>query len=280
MATILEIASQLEESIRSFSHGLWAPIYWAPSLGSDERFMVAAAIVLGNHKKVLRIVDNSVLKAFYLDENKRASNIVDFIVNILNTEIQEGKNINELSTFSENFVIGTAKKIAAPDMTKAVIQIIQRYSSIMTEERYLNMLSNQMSIKDNDWTKSVKSFCNNYYDMPSIGSFDKRVWIGKRAVNTFFSNCSMKFVAFSMQLNSEKQIPQLCMKSRDSDILLRNHGVERAITLIKNEENTMNYIDRFQFEQKQCGLPLLDYWAFNSPVEVATFLKDEAVVRS
>ena len=116
--------------------------------------------------------------------------------------------------------------------------------------------------------------------MPSIGSFDKRVWIGKRAVNTFFSNCSMKFVAFSMQLNSEKQIPQLCMKSRDSDILLRNHGVERAITLIKNEENTMNYIDRFQFEQKQCGLPLLDYWAFNSPVEVATFLKDEAVVRS
>ena len=241
--------------------------------------MVAAVIVLGKYRKVLRIVDNIVLKAFYLDESKRASNIVDFIVNILNSEIQAGKNINELSSFSENFIVGKTKNITAPNVTNAVIQIIQRYSSIMTEERYLNMVSSQISLKDNDWTKTVKSFCNNYYDMHLIGSFDKHVWIGKRAVNTFFSNCSMKFVAFSLQLNSEKQLPQLCMKSRDSDILLKNYGVQRAITLIKNEENTMSFIDRFQFEQRQSGLPALDYWAFNSPVEVASFLKDEAIVR-
>ena len=274
MATFFELINQLDKTVQTFEHALWAPVFWTPLSGTDERFMVAIAVQLGESKKVLRIVDNHVLKVFYRSENKRASNIIDYIVDYLNSELKLTGSINNLISYSENFTIGKTREIAAPNLTEATLQIIQSHSSIVTKQSYLDMIRAQETIKDNDWSKTVKNYCRNIF--PEIGEFDKKISVGDRSIGTFFNTFSEKFVALSLQLSSDKQIPTLCMKARDSIILLNNPRIERVLTVIKREAETEEIIDRFQFEQSAIGARPFDCWIFEHPMQLPDFFKEEA----
>lgn len=278
MPALFDIVNQLDEVVNSLPRGRWAPILWTPFSGAEERFMVALAIELGGIKKVLRIVDTLVLKAFYQSESLRALNIVDFIVSSLNTELISGKSITDLKSYTDSFAIGEARNIVAQDIDDAVIQVIQMYSSIMTKERYLEMTKTQKPQLNEDWTKSVKKICNNL--MPNIGLFDRPIVVGERPISTFFTSESQKFVALSLQLTSDKQWSSLCSKARDANILMnsRSTRVKRAVTIIKKNDQAKELIERYQFEQSQMGQELLDCYLFNNFCEVPDFLKSQSIL--
>ena len=148
----------------------------------------------------------------------------------------------------------------------------------MTKERYLELTKDQKILPNEDWTKSVKKICNNL--MPNIGLFDRSIVVGERPINTFFTSESQKFVALSLHLTSDKQWSSLWSKARDANILINSHGtkVDRAVTIIKKNDQSEELIERYQFEQRQMGQGLLDCFLFHNPCEVPYFLKAQSIL--